>query len=252
MGEFVKKTYHNKVMIITLNRPEVYNALNTELMRQLKAALLESNNNPDINCVVLNGNGDAFCTGADIKEFSKQTNNTDAAVERAKLTKEVHTIIPKLHKPVIASVHSYVFAGGCGIALACDMVVAADNTLFSYPEITRGFVPAIVSPNLIRLTGRKKAFELLITGKKISAKEAYEMDLVNKVVPLAELKEETMKLADTISGYSQTALMMTKKLFYEVAEVHFDEAIEIAKNANVAMRQTEDFKKGVNSFMNRK
>jgi enoyl-CoA hydratase/carnithine racemase len=250
--EFVSVSFNDKVMIITLNRPEVYNALNTGLMRELKVALLESNDNPGVNCVVLNGAGDAFCTGADIKEFSKQTNNVGEVTERASLTKEVHSLIPKLNKPIIASVHNYVFAGGCGIALACDMVVAADNAQFSYPEIKRGFVPAIVSPNLLRLTGRKKAFELLITGKKISAQEAYEIDLINKVVPLAQLEEETFKLASDISNYSQNALMMMKKLFYEVAETPFDEAIEIAKNANVAMRQSNDFKKGVQSFVERK
>lgn len=252
MGQFVNVSYNDKVMIITLHRPEVYNALNTGLMRELKEALLHSNENPDVNCVVLNGAGDAFCTGADIKEFSKQTNNVDAAAERAILTKEVHALIPKLNKPVIASVHNYVFAGGCGIALACDLVVAADNAQFSYPEVKRGFVPAIVSPNLIRLTGRKKAFELLITGKKISAQEAYEIDLVNKVVPTARLEEETLRLASEISNYSLSALTMTKRLFYEVAETPFDEALEKARNANVAMRQTEDFKKGVQSFVDRK
>lgn len=252
VGNFVNISYQDKVMVITLNRPEVYNALNTELMRELKVSLLSSDDNPDVNCVVIKGAGDAFCTGADIKEFSKQTNNVGAAAERAALTKEVHSLIPKLKKTIIASVHNYVFAGGCGIALACDMVIAADNAQFSYPEVKRGFVPAIVSPNLIRLTGRKKAFEMLVTGKKISAQEAFDMDLINKVVPLEQLEEETFKLASEISNYSSSALMMTKKLFYEVAEIPFDEAIEKAKNVNVLMRQSEDFKKGVQSFVERK
>lgn len=252
MGDYIDVSYKGKIMFITLNRPEVYNALNTGLMRELKEALLSSNKNPEVNCIVLRGAGEAFCTGADIKEFSKQTNNVNAASERADLTKEVHTIIPKLKKPVIASVHNYVFAGGCGIALACDMVIAARNAIFSYPEIKRGFVPAIVSPNLTRITGRKKAFEMLITGIRLSAEDAHQINIINKVVANEQLEEETLKLATTISEYSQTALIATKELFYKVTEVPFREALEIAKEANIIMRQSEDFNKGVKDFIARK
>lgn len=252
MGDYIDVSYKGKIMFITLNRPEVYNALNTGLMRELKEALLSSDDNPEVNCIVLRGSGEAFCTGADIKEFSKQTNNVNAASERAELTKEVHFIIPMLKKPIIASVHNYVFAGGCGIALACDMVIAAENALFSYPEIKRGFVPAIVSPNLTRITGRKKSFEMLITGSRIAAEEAHRLNLVNRVVPTDKLEEETLKFATTISEYSQTALIATKELFYQVTDVPFKEALETAKKANITMRQSEDFNKGVKDFIARK
>lgn len=250
MTEYIKVFIDEyKVMNIILNRPEVYNALNTGLMQELHDALIAGDSSQDVNCIVISGAGDSFCTGADIKEFGKQTGNVDAAQKRAELTKSVHKMISKLSKPVIASVHKYTLAGGCGIALACDIVIAADNTVFSYPEVIRGFVPAIVSPNLAKITGRKKAFELLITGDRITAEEANRLNLVNKIVPLSDLKSETEAFARKIAGYSQTAVSMTKKLFYEVVETPFDEAIEIAKDANVKMRQSDDFKRGVESFL---
>lgn len=247
----IQKTVENGIMKIHLNRPEVYNALSTELMRNLKLALLEANELPDVKVVILTGNGGIFSTGADIKEFSNQIGNIDVAKERADLTKEVHTLIPSLNKTVIASVEGYAFAGGCGIALACDLVIASDSAIFSYPEIKRGFVPAIVSPNLIRITSRKKAYEMLITGDRITADEAYRLGLVNYVTTKDNLEQKTNEISEKIAGYSLEALQMTKKLFYEVAEVQFQDAINIAKNINVKMRQTEAFKKGVESFVNK-
>lgn len=251
MTEYIDIEQINKLMIISLNRPRVYNALNTGLMRELKQALLSSDDNTEVSCIVLRGSGSAFCTGADIKEFGNQTNNRDAAADRANLTKEVHSIIPSLKKPVIASVHNYVYAGGCGIALACDMVVAADNSKFSYPEIKRGFVPALVTPNLTRITGKKKAFELLITGMELSSVEALEINIINKVVPTESLWDETLKLAGKISEYSQDSLTSLKSLFYKVSDVSFEESMEIAKAANVEMRQSEQFNKGVKEFIER-
>src|SRR5699024_2361786 len=134
MFKHIEVNYKDKIKIISLNRPEVYNALNTELMLELKQALLESNDNHEVNSVILNGKGKAFCSGADIKEFENQLDNNDAILKRAQLTKEIHSLIPDLQKTIIASVHNYVYAGGCGLALACDIVLAADDATFSYPE----------------------------------------------------------------------------------------------------------------------
>lgn len=252
MAELLLKSVENKVGYLTLNRPKVYNALNTEIMRELKNGLTDLNIDHSVNCIVLKGAGDAFSTGADIKEFGSQKANKEKIEERAQLTMDIHKMISKLDKPVLASVHNYVFAGGCGIALACDLVIAADNAQFSYPEIKRGFVPAIVSPNLIRVLDRKRAFELLITGRKIKAKEALEWGMINIVVPLAELETRTKELAEQIASYSLNSLKITKNLFYEVAEGGFEEALETARNSNVKMRQTDAFKEGVEKFINRK
>ncbi|WP_067724468.1 enoyl-CoA hydratase/isomerase family protein [Oceanobacillus damuensis] len=251
-SEPILQEVENKVGYITLNRPNNYNALNTELMRNLKRSLLEFNKNESVHCIVIRGAGNAFSAGADIKEFSSQTDNKAKIEERAQLTMEIHQMVNKLDKPVIASVQGYVYAGGCGIALGSDLVVAADNAVFSYPEIKRGFVPAIVSPNLVRILDRKRAFELLITGRKLHADEAYSWGLVNEVIPLEDLASRTKEFAEEIAAYSLNALTMTKNLFYEVAEGDFDNALQTARQSNIKMRQTDAFKKGVESFINRK
>lgn len=252
MSELVLREVQNKVGYLTLNRPEVYNALNTELMRQLKSGLEAFNEDEAVHCIVLKGAGEAFSTGADIKEFGTQTNNQDRIQGRAQLTMDIHRMISQLDKPVIASVKKHVLAGGCGIALGCDLVIAADNAQFAYPEIKRGFVPAIVSPNLIRILDRKLAFELLITGRKISADEAFEWGLVNRVVKLEELEEKTKEFAEEISNFKLNALKMTKNLFYQVAEGTFEDALQTAKDSNIKMRQSDSFKEGVKEFILRK
>jgi len=248
MFKHIEVNYKDKIKIISLNRPEVYNALNTELMLELKQALLESNDNHEVNSVILNGKGKAFCSGADIKEFENQLDNNDAILKRAQLTKEIHSLIPDLQKTIIASVHNYVYAGGCGLALACDIVLAADDATFSYPETNRGFVPALVMPNLIRVAGRRKAFEMLITGRKIPTQEALDIGLINKIFSEDNLYDETLKIAEEIAEKNQDVLINTKKLFNSVESLPYDSAMEEAKNYNISMRQSESFQEGVKNF----
>ncbi|SHG04217.1 enoyl-CoA hydratase/isomerase family protein [Ornithinibacillus halophilus] len=249
--KYINLSFKDKVQIITLNRPDKYNALNTAMLYELKKVITHADESPDINCIVLNGAGKAFCSGADIKEFADVKEDSSAVEERANLSKEIHLLMRQIKKPIIASVHNYVFAGGCGIALACDLVVAADNAKFSYPEVKRGFVPALVTSNLIRIAGPRNAFDLLITGRKVDAKEALSMNLVNHVVPAENLEYETMKLAKQIADQSQTALTMTKELFYQVSELEFEKAMNLGRQVNVRMRKTDDFHKGVEAFVNK-
>lgn len=252
MKSILQMKVHNHVGYIILNRPEVYNALNTALMKQLKEALEKMNEDRDVSCIVLSGAGESFSTGADIKEFSAQTSNNEQIQERAQLTMDIHRMMSTLSKPIIASVKKYVFAGGCGIALACDLVLAASNSQFSYPEIRRGFVPALVTPNLARTIDRKKAFELLITGERINAEEALSYGMINHIYPVEELEEKTVEFAEKIAAYSPIALEMTKTIFYSTLDLPLDKALDEAREYNVKMRKTEHFKKGVQDFMNRK
>lgn len=247
----IKVDNDDKIKFITLNRPDKHNALNTKMYLELKKSLIKADENNEINVIVIRGEGNSFCSGADIKEFSDTNNNSESIENRASLAQEIHLLLRKINKPIIASVHKYVFAGGCGLALACDIVLAADNTEFAYPEIKRGFVPALVSPNLIRIAGPRKAFELLITGKKVKAEEALDMNLINRIEPIEELKNNTLVLAKQIANYSGSALKMTKNLFYNVSEMDFDKAMKLSKETNMQMRQTKDFKKGVEDFINR-
>jgi enoyl-CoA hydratase len=242
----------NNVGYITLNRPDAYNALSTNLMEQLKFSLENFDCNEEVRCIVLQANGEHFSTGADIKEFGKQTQNNDAIEYRAELTKSIHQLIPKLKKVIISSVKGYALAGGCGIALACDLVIASESALFSYPEINRGFVPAIVTPNLTKISHRKKAFEMLITGDRYPAIEVLAAGMINKVVPANKLEEETKKLAEKIVSHKPKSLAMTKQLFYETTDVGLIEGINYAKDFNIKMRKSDDFQQGVQQFLERK
>ena len=242
----------NHVGYITLNRPDAFNALSTNLMEQLKGALEEFESNDEVHCIVLRANGDHFSTGADIKEFGKQSQNNEAIEYRAELTKSVHQLIPKLKKVIISSVKGYTLAGGCGIALACDLVIASENALFSYPEINRGFVPAIVTPNLIKISDRKKAFEMLVTGDRYSAREVLSAGMINKVVDDNELEEETKRFAEKIAAHKPQSLAMIKSLFYEATDMNLIQGIEYAKDFNIKMRKSDEFKQGVQQFLERK
>lgn len=242
----------NHVGYITLNRPDAYNALSTKLMEQLKESLEAFESNDDVHCIVLKSSGEHFSTGADIKEFGKQTQNNEAIEYRAELTKSIHQLIPKLKKVIISSVKGYTLAGGCGIALACDLVITAENTVFSYPEINRGFVPAIVTPNLTKISHRKKAFEMLITGERYSAQDVLAAGMVNKVVATDALEEETKKLAEKIATHKPQSLAMTKSLFYEATDMSLIQGIEYAKDFNIKMRKSDEFKQGVQLFLERK
>jgi enoyl-CoA hydratase/carnithine racemase len=249
--EFLLVGDQERVRTITLNRPDKLNALNSGMMNELKRALVQADTDEEIACVVLKGAGNAFSTGADIQEF-KDRNDEAAIRARAELTSEVHLLFRQIQVPVIAAVHQYAYAGGCGIALACDLVVAAEDAVFAYPEIQRGFVPAIVCANLIRIAGRRHAFDMLVTGRKIRAQEALAMNLVNQVVPRDQLDRVVSEMARQIAGYSRSALRMTKRLFYETAETDFESAIALARDMNIRMRQTSDFKKGVDTFLGEK
>ncbi|MEK4131120.1 enoyl-CoA hydratase/isomerase family protein [Solibacillus sp. FSL W8-0474] len=242
----------NHVGYITLNRPDAYNALSTNLMELLKEELELFESNDDVHCIVLKANGEHFSTGADIKEFGQQTQNNEAIEYRAKLTKSIHQQIPSLKKVIISSVKGYTLAGGCGIALACDLVIAAENTMFSYPEINRGFVPAIVTPNLTKISHRKKAFEMLITGDRYSAKDLLVAGMINTVVAPDKLEEETKKLAEKIASHKPQSLAMTKSLFYEATDMNLIQGIEYAKDFNIKMRKSDEFKQGVQQFLERK
>src|SRR5262245_61456147 len=154
------------VRIITMNRPAKLNALNFGLTRALVEALQAADADDTVGCILLTGAGRGFCAGADISEFEQfAPGNGPLIEERARLTTALHGLFPQLRKPVIGAINGYALGGGAGLALACDMAVAAASARFGYPEVKHGILPAIVMANLVRVVGRKKAFELVTTGK---------------------------------------------------------------------------------------
>ena len=226
-----------KVRVLTMNRPEKLNALNTALTEALVAWLEEADRDEAVSVVVLTGAGRAFSAGADIGEFKDLTPDHAARVEhRAQLTMRSHLVFSKMKKPVIAAVRGAAMGGGAGLALACDMVVAGEDAKFGYPEIRHGILPAIVITNLTRQMGRKAAFELVSTGAPMSAARALELGAINRVVPVEKVLGEAIALAQVLAGYEPAALFAIKQLFHKVADLPLAEGLEEGRKANVAMR----------------
>ncbi|MCX7960715.1 MAG: enoyl-CoA hydratase/isomerase family protein [Burkholderiales bacterium] len=225
------------VRLLTMNRPEKRNALDTALTRALLEALCAADADDAVGCVVLTGAGPAFCAGADLAEFKTLTPENREAVEaRAELTMQLHAAFPKLSKPVVTAVNGPAMGGGAGLALAGDLALMAETATLGYPEVRHGIVAAIVMANLVRQVGRKAAFELVALGEPIGASRAAALGLVNRVVPPADLVREAIALAERLAAMSRPAMAETKRLFHEVADLALAEALARGREANKRMR----------------
>lgn len=238
---------------ITLNRPEKKNALNDQLITELKETLRDAAGNESVRVVVVDANGSDFCSGADLsalEKISKASAAENAADARA--LQELFLLIRQLPVPVIAAVHGRALAGGCGLASACDIIVASRSARFGYPEVKIGFVPAMVTAILRRNVSEKVAFELLTRGETIDADEAHRIGLVNRVFDDATFENEVRKFADGFATVSKSAVSLTKTLFYQVDGLPFSEATETGVDVNVIARMTEDCQKGIAGFLEKK
>ena len=225
------------VRVLRLNRPERRNALNHALSAALLQALRDADEADGVRCVVLTGNGPAFCAGADIAEFAQITpDQAERVAQRAELTMQLHLAIPRLRKPVIAAINGAAMGGGAGLAIACDLALAARSARLGYPEVRHGIVAAIVLPNLVRQVGRKAAFELVATGEAICAERALALGMVNALHEDAALLPEAMRLAAQLASRSADAMSTTKQVFHEVADLPLARGLEIGRAANRRMR----------------
>jgi enoyl-CoA hydratase/carnithine racemase len=225
------------IRILTMNRPEKRNALNTALTRALLEGLRAADASESVACVVLTGAGQGFCAGADLSEFKDLTPEKQPLVEeRAELTMQLHLAFPKMAKPVVTAINGAAMGGGAGLAIAGDLAVMAESAKLGYPETRHGIVAAIVMANLVRQVGRKAAFELVSLGESISAERALALGMINRVVPDQELMGETLGIAEKLSNTKANALRATKQLFHQVADLPLEQALERGREANKRMR----------------
>ena len=227
----------NGVLTISLNRPEKHNALNTALTQALLDALRQAERDSEVRAIIVHGNGKSFCAGADTGEFSSLTPDaSEQVLDRADLTTALHLAFSKIAKPIIAAVHGNALGGGAGLALACDLVVMAEDARFGYPELKHGIVAAVVLANLVRQLGQKKAFELVAMAEPVDGRRAYELNLVNRVCPAADVLGEARVYAEKLAGWSPVAMATTKRTFYRAADLGLEEALAVGRDANVMMR----------------
>ena len=226
------------VRVLTLNRPEKRNALDTALSSALLEALRAADANENVRCIVLTGAGPGFCAGADLAEF-KSLRDPKAAETRAELTMQLHLAFSKMVTPVVTAINGAAMGGGAGLAIAGDLAVMSETAKLGYPEAKHGIVAAIVMANLVRQIGRKAAFELVALGEPIDAARALELGMVNRVVPPAKLMDEALALAGQLATVAKPAMAQTKRLFHEVADLTLERALERGRDANKRMRNFE-------------
>jgi enoyl-CoA hydratase/carnithine racemase len=225
------------VRILTMNRPDKHNALNTELTQGLLDALRAAEADSSINAIVLTGAGKSFCAGADTSEFSSLLPDDPGAVtRRADLTTSLHLVFSQMAKPVISAVRGNALGGGAGLAIACDMVVMADTVRFGYPELKHGIVAAVVLANLVRQLDKKQAFELVAMADPIDGPRALALGLCNRVVPNSDVLDVALQIADRLAEWSPIAMATTKRTFHRAADLTLAQALEVGRDANVMMR----------------
>jgi methylglutaconyl-CoA hydratase len=235
---------------ISLNRPERRNALDQELLTELRGALHASSVDDSVRVVLVTGAGKDFCSGMDLRTFAD-----DASGDLAKFQAEARNMAGLLldmrrhPRPIVAAVQGRALGGGCGIATAADIVLAADSAQFGYPEINIGFVPAIVMAILRRLVSEKRAFELIATGETVSARTALEYGLINRIFTADPFEREVEEFVMNLASKSTSALTMAKELFYRTDAMQFETAIEAGADVNGLARTTEDFQRGIEKFL---
>ena len=241
---------HGPVTLIRLNRPEALNALNTQLMRDLAAAMSAAETDPAVRCIVLTGSDRAFAAGADVREMAGMS---FADVFASNLFADEAETLQRLRKPIIAAVAGFCLGGGFELALLCDFILAADTARFGLPEVNLGIIPGMGgTQRLTRAVGKSKAMEMVLTGRFITAVEAEAQGLVARVLPAAELEAEALKTAATIAAKSQLAVMAAKEAVNRAAETTLREGILHERRLFHALFATQDQKEGMAAFVEKR
>lgn len=247
-------TIANRIAIITLNRPEKRNALNHELITELSDALTSAENDESIRAVIIKANGNTFCSGADLDQLKAMQDNTyEENLADSTRLKDLFLKIYSLKKIVVAQVEGYALAGGCGLATVCDFTFCTPESKFGYTEARIGFVPAIVMVFLIRKLGEKKAGQLLLSADIISAEDAFNQGLVNRIFEKDKISDAVTEfIQKLISQNSGSSLSMTKQMIANLAGKSLEESLNYAAQQNAIARSTEDCKKGIKAFLEKR
>ena len=246
----ITSSEENLILTITLNRPEKRNALNDALVKSLKDVLREADKNERLLAIVIKGAGEDFCSGADLSALQKiAESDVMENLADAENLLELFSLIRKIKIPVIAAVHGRALAGGCGLATACDLVLATKSARFGYPEVKIGFVAAMVTAILRRNLSEKRAFELVTQGFEFSSDEAEKIGLINRVFDDETFDEDVKKYVSVYEKVSRSAVILSKKLLYQMDGMTFETALETGAQINTIVRLTEDCQKGIARFL---
>lgn len=240
-------------VVITLNRPEVRNALSPPMIELFHQALDQLEERDDIAAVIITGAGEAFCGGLDLRVPEEMATGSVEEVRQdsAELMK-LFSRIYQFPKPVIAAVNGPAAGGGCGLVGVCDIVIAVEGATFAYPETRVGFIPALAAVFLVRICGEKRARELLLTGRAFPVEEGREIGLVNTIVDPPSLLGKVREAVEAIARNNPVAMSLTKELIGDLQGLSLQEALNTALQLNALVRPSEDFKEGVSSFLEKR
>jgi methylglutaconyl-CoA hydratase len=240
------------VRVLVLNRPEKRNALNGELVEALQGALEDARTDPSVRVVLLRGEGPDFCSGADLAELERMAEQgPEASLADAERMGRLFLSMRRHPRPVVAAVHGRALAGGCGLAMASDLIVADEEAELGFPEVHLGFVPAMVMTLLRRKVGEARAFELVTLGDRIDAKAAADAGLVNRLAAPGLSRQEAEVLAGELARRPSVAVELTKRLLYGLDGASVEEGVARGAEVNTLARLTEECRQRVRAFLER-
>jgi methylglutaconyl-CoA hydratase len=238
------------ILTVTLNRADKRNAIDTAMIDGLLAAIERADLDGTIRVVAVRGAGRDFCAGMDLNELLASADHTPEENRQAALHfAQVFMRMRQLPKPIVALVQGRALAGGCGLATACDLILAAESAQFGYPEVQRGFVPAIVMTMLRRAVGEKIAFDLATTGRLLDGTEAAAAGLASRVYEDADFEEQAGEVLRVLAEASPSALAFTKQQFYQLDGLSFDDGLRLGADVNAVSRSTPDFRAALSAFL---
>jgi len=238
------------ILSATLNRPDKRNAVDTAMIDALLETLERADLDAAVRVVAIRGAGRDFCAGMDLNELLASADHSlDQSRKAALHFAEIFVRMRRLPKPVVAVVQGRALAGGCGLATACDLILANESSQFGYPEVQRGFVPAIVMTMLRRAVGEKVAFDLAATGRLLNGTEAAAAGLISRVYEDTDFEEQAAEVLRVLAESSPTALAFTKQQFYQLDGLTFAEGLRLGADVNAVSRSTPDFRAALGAFL---
>jgi methylglutaconyl-CoA hydratase len=243
----------NRVATISLNRPDKRNALSPVLVDELADAVAWADADERVGAILLRGEGNDFCAGVDLQTLSDMMDaDVVEQLADADALGDLFLIFRRVDTPIVAAVRGHAVAGGCGLATACDIVLAAEDARLGYPEVKIGFVPAMVIAMLRRSVGEKRAFDMVTTGTIVDARTAERYGLVQHVFPADELEQRSREFVEDLAQRSRSAVALCKRLIYQTERHSFEAAIRAGAEINALARMTVDYRQGVRDFLESK
>lgn len=249
----ISYSIENKIARVLLNRPEVHNAFNEVMIAELTDTFTKIAKDESVRVVVLTGNGDSFCAGADLNWMKKMINfSYEQNFEDSLKLAELFYLMYSLSQPIIARVNGAAIGGGTGLVAVCDIAIASENAKFSLSEVKLGLVPACISPYVIRKVGEGRCREFFLTGERLTARRALELGLINQMVPLAELDQAVQEKANQLLSSGPKAIAMCKELLMNVPGMTFEKAKTYTAEMIASMRIGDEGQEGMSAFLEKR